>query len=134
MNRHIVATLTVFVLAAATSPPGMAQKLYKWVDKDGKTHYSQTPPADAAASQSKLNVPKQDSPAPQVELTEDGRDPDGNCKTMKCMADQMEADRLEREQGYATQRWRNERLQEKASEERAAKERAAEPKSRLWPK
>jgi hypothetical protein len=43
--RRILITAMMLALAA----PLAAQQLYKWVDKDGKTHYSDTPPANQEA-------------------------------------------------------------------------------------
>ena len=46
----------IFVLAAACIvPPAMAQ-LYKYVDKDGKTVYSDQPPANVDSKQLRLNA------------------------------------------------------------------------------
>lgn len=39
MRRILIAAVTLALAASAA-----AQTLYKWVDKDGKTHYSDTPP------------------------------------------------------------------------------------------
>ena len=44
----------ILVLAAALAPAALAQ-LYKYVDKDGKTVYSDTPPANVDSKQ--INVP-----------------------------------------------------------------------------
>lgn len=46
MKRILMAAL-----ALALAAPLAAQQLYKWVDKDGKTHYSDTPPANQDAKQ-----------------------------------------------------------------------------------
>ena len=45
MKRILIAVLMV----AFTAPA--AAQLYKWVDKDGKTHYSDTPPANQDTKQ-----------------------------------------------------------------------------------
>lgn len=37
--------ISVLLLLLLTSP-ALADKLYKWVDAEGRTHYSDTPPAD----------------------------------------------------------------------------------------
>jgi hypothetical protein len=39
MKRILIAAI-----ALALALPALAQQLYKWVDKDGKTYYSDTPP------------------------------------------------------------------------------------------
>lgn len=36
--------ILIGALMLALAAPAVAQTLYKWVDKDGKTHYSDTPP------------------------------------------------------------------------------------------
>jgi hypothetical protein len=51
--------LTIFALATAlvlAAAPSMAQKLYKWVDKDGNVHYSdQVPPDEVDKAREELN-------------------------------------------------------------------------------
>lgn len=102
----------LLVVLATLLFPGLlvAAGLYKWIDKDGKVHYSSTPPSEAPRTETRLSVPNApaDVPLPQAE-----RDDSGNCQTVKCMADQMEADRLARERGYAQRRAENERATRK---------------------
>lgn len=43
--------ILMVALALALAAPVAAQQLYKWVDKDGKTHYSDTPPANQETKQ-----------------------------------------------------------------------------------
>lgn len=38
--------ILIGAMMLALAAPVVAQTLYKWVDKDGKTHYSDTPPAN----------------------------------------------------------------------------------------
>lgn len=40
----------------AISSGAVAERLYKWVDQDGKVHYSATPPADADAVQKNIRT------------------------------------------------------------------------------
>jgi len=47
--------LIAFLIASA---PAQAQ-LYKWVDEQGKVHYSDTPPAEKSKSKQTLNIPNQ---------------------------------------------------------------------------
>ena len=42
-------TLAILAAALATALPASAQQLYKYVDKDGRTVYSDTPPVNAAS-------------------------------------------------------------------------------------
>lgn len=51
----------ILALALAFAPAGVAQ-LYKYVDKNGKTVYSDTPPADVDSKQ--INVPSGRASAP----------------------------------------------------------------------
>ena len=60
MNSHILsaacgALLAVICLAAA------ADQMYKWVDKDGHVHYSQTPPPSTGVQAQSVNI---SAPAP----------------------------------------------------------------------
>lgn len=102
----LLAVLVTFVFPSLLVAAG----LYKWVDKDGKVHYSSTPPSEAPRTETRLSVPNApaDVPAPQAD-----HDDSGNCQTVKCMADQMEADRLARERKYAERRAENERAARK---------------------
>jgi len=43
MNKPIC-TLTLIIASLLLEPAADAQKLYRWVDKDGKVHYSDTVP------------------------------------------------------------------------------------------
>jgi len=52
--------LIILALVAAAAPAAIAQ-LYKYVDKDGKTVYSDTPPANTDSKQ--INVPVSRPPA-----------------------------------------------------------------------
>jgi molecular chaperone GrpE (heat shock protein) len=56
MKRLIILALVAFVAPAAIA------QLYKYVDKDGKTVYSDTPPANTDSKQ--INVPVSRPPAP----------------------------------------------------------------------
>ena len=49
--------LLLSAVVALVSSSLSAEQMYKWVDKDGKVHYTQTPPpADAAADVKSLNI------------------------------------------------------------------------------
>ena len=48
-------TIALLIATALASPLAVAQTMYKWVDKDGKTHYTDSPPPDDAK---KLAPPK----------------------------------------------------------------------------
>ncbi len=43
--------LLVALIVAGFLPAAAAQQMYRWVDKDGRVHYSQTPPAPSDAKQ-----------------------------------------------------------------------------------
>ena len=52
-------TIALLLAIAVTGTPAAAQTMYKWVDKDGKTHYTDSPPPDDAK---KLAPPKGSAP------------------------------------------------------------------------
>ncbi len=55
MNKPICA-LTLIIASLLLVPSADAQKLYRWVDKDGKVHYSDTvPPSEAGKARDELN-------------------------------------------------------------------------------
>jgi len=54
-------TFIAAVIALAFASPGAAQ-LYKWVDKDGKVHYSDAPPAKEESK--RLSIPTNPAPEP----------------------------------------------------------------------
>lgn len=70
--RQILITAMMLALAA----PVAAQQLYKWVDKDGKTHYSDTPPPnqDSKSIGSAAGVSAAAAPAPAPAKTAVARD------------------------------------------------------------
>lgn len=83
--------------------PAAASGVYKWVDEQGKVHYSQQAPSSGD------NVPIRTPPPstnnePDLSQGESVRGADGNCLTIKCVADEMEQSRLQREAEYAKQR------------------------------
>src|SRR4051812_14238644 len=47
--------------AIAASAPGLAQ-VFKWTDANGKTHYGDSPPADALTKEVAITVPSYDGP------------------------------------------------------------------------
>lgn len=115
--------LIVFAwLAGMAAHAAFAEKIYRWVDQNGKVHYSQTKPDTATTSERSLVTDPAPTPqaAPALE-PEPERNQRGECLTVKCMADEMEADRLKRERGYAEQRAKNERALQKKSETSAPK-------------
>ena len=56
-NRPLIQFSVIFSLVCllGTSPVSYA-KMYKWVDADGNTHYTQTPPPEGIAKED-LNLP-----------------------------------------------------------------------------
>lgn len=112
MRRHLSVVLIGFVVAVMSNST-LAEKVYRWVDKDGKVHYSQTAPAAGASGEKEIRTTPPPTPDTAADEPEE-RNERGDCLTVKCMADQMEADRLKRERGYAEQRAKNERALKKA--------------------
>lgn len=117
MKRPIIVATAISTAFACIAISATATDLYRWVDKDGKVHYSQTPPVKAPATEAKVKIRAPhanagDPAAPQAE-----RDAQGNCISIKCLGDQMEADRLAREREYARQIAENERATQKKTSE-----------------
>ena len=109
--------LCAAVLGITVPSIGVASGVYKWVDKNGKVHYSQHAPAKDGVT--KLKTPPQrpdgaDS-EPGYSQGESVRGPDGKCLTIKCRADEMEAARLKRYREYDRQRAENQRHIQKKS-------------------
>lgn len=104
----VVLSVVVFVPIVVA-----AAGVYRWVDDNGKVHYTQTPPSTGDTTKIKA-PPAGSDDAPPVSPSDSVRGADGNCLTIKCMADEMESARLQREGDYARQRAENERhLQKK---------------------
>ena len=79
--RHII--LLLALLAFSFSAQG---ELYKWVDKDGKTQYTdQPPPQGAAASQKKLDI--KSAPAQPVAAKTGDKDKDSKASAPKTLAE-----------------------------------------------
>lgn len=67
--------ILVLACALAVSTGALAQ-LYKWVDKDGRTHYSDQPPSTQPSKQ--LSVPTGPTTAPQRSAIEKDKELDKN--------------------------------------------------------
>lgn len=84
--RHLRAwtgPLAFIALFVALSEGASAQTLYKWVDKDGKTHYSDKQPAGFKGEVTRIEadaqpaqVPKAPPKAPKAEADDDEKVPD----------------------------------------------------------
>lgn len=95
-----------------------AAKLYKWVDSNGKIHYSEIAPAPGATNVEVVPVP----PAPPSSGEK------GTCVSHECYAKQLERDRIEREKGYAKMHAEQERHERQVRARKVA-EAAAEKRS-----
>ena len=76
--------LTLFILSAFPLQPAFATA-YKWVDEDGNTHYTQTPPPGGLPSEALGPPPKVDTEAAQRKM-----------KSQSERADKLQADRAEK--------------------------------------
>jgi len=56
MNIHLVVSISAAIVFAAISLSAGADQVYRWVDKDGHVHYSQTPPASTGVNAQTLNI------------------------------------------------------------------------------
>ncbi|MDR0234714.1 DUF4124 domain-containing protein [Acinetobacter sp.] len=53
---HTVFVSTIFALFSLTTVSSQAKQYYKWVDSNGSTHYTTTPPPKNARSKSKVDT------------------------------------------------------------------------------
>lgn len=113
-NMHV--TRIVALCLAITIPSvSLAASVYKWVDKNGKVYYSESPPPKGETSKVKIPPPSAND-EPVISQGMSVRDPDGKCLTIKCIADEMETSRLARERSYVKQRAENERVMQPKTE------------------
>lgn len=71
-KRVFFPVATLFLLALVASFTVHAQQMYKWTDKDGVIHFSETPPADQQAESTE--IPAGPPPMGQEQITQDGID------------------------------------------------------------
>ncbi|MDJ0739106.1 MAG: DUF4124 domain-containing protein [Gammaproteobacteria bacterium] len=110
----LAALLTVW-LAGALTPPAGADALYRWIDADGRVHFSDRPPMPGApASVERLPTPRYADPGI----------PSGHYSVTEQLQ-RLQAERLAREQ-QRRERQREAREQALREREVAAAERAAE--------
>ncbi len=71
MRVILILLLTGFVSAAG------AQKMYRWVDENGTTHYSKTPPPASVDSAEKIKVrPSRPASAPETSESNSAAEPE----------------------------------------------------------
>lgn len=56
MNIRLAASISAAIVVAAFSLSAGADQVYRWVDKDGHVHYSQTPPSSTGVNAQTLNI------------------------------------------------------------------------------
>lgn len=56
MNTRRLLTIGAALLFAASGMAASADQVYRWVDKDGHVHYSQTPPASTDVNAQTVNI------------------------------------------------------------------------------
>ena len=56
MKMRIPLLISAAVLLAAAGMAASADQVYRWVDKDGHVHYSQTPPASTSVNAQAVNI------------------------------------------------------------------------------
>ena len=64
MKRPLLVSLVLALAASSFAPPSLAQQ-YKWVDKDGRTQYGDTPPAGVKATPLRRPSGPASAPAPE---------------------------------------------------------------------
>ena len=89
--------IVAFALALVAAATAAAARVYKWVDDDGSTHYSQSKPPDRQAQEMPLE-------SGRTSGIEDGIEDGNNCRSLTCRAARLDADRVERERAAQEQR------------------------------
>ncbi|HEV2111828.1 MAG TPA: DUF4124 domain-containing protein [Gammaproteobacteria bacterium] len=56
MNTRNTLLMSAALLLAVSGAAAFADQVYRWVDKDGHVHYSQTPPASTDVNAQTLNI------------------------------------------------------------------------------
>jgi len=69
--RRFLCTL-IIIGTACLALSAAADKVYKWVDQQGVTHYSEQPPADKKAVIAKIKLRQVESKATQPQTIESG--------------------------------------------------------------
>jgi len=83
--------------------PAHAQ-LYKWVDEQGKVHYSDQPPSGNAKSESTLNIPTQPGAASSPDSSKSWQEKELDFQKRKTSAAEAEAKKQKAEQEAKTKR------------------------------
>ena len=100
MHIRILALALAGALLPAAAGSATAGEIYRWVDDEGVTHYTQHPPADRSAERLETEPAPADAPRESLPDTEEMRD---------SAADRIERERLEREEAERLRESRAER-------------------------
>ena len=79
----------LFVLLMCATP--VNAELYKWVDEQGKVHYSDQPASEKTKSESKLDISNQPAPSTNVETTKSWQEKELDYKKRQASAAESEA-------------------------------------------
>ena len=92
MNTHLKLNILLWAALASTwSISAAAQQIYHWVDADGVSHYSQSPPPTESDSVETMQV--DGSQPPSYDPNEDRYDVAGQQAAMQAMRDEMAENR-----------------------------------------
>ncbi len=98
--KLLLALSSILLLMAS---PAHAQ-LYKWVDEQGKVHYSDQPPSGKAKSESTLNIPTQPGAASSPDSSKSWQEKELDFQKRKTSAAEAEAKKQKAEQEAKTKR------------------------------
>ena len=105
MIRSLFAALLLTLIASLASP-AFAAGIYKWVDKNGKTHFGDRPPADAVRSQ-KMKI--RDTPQADRQVPGDNE----RHEKRKYLLQSLGEERAEKKQKAAEEKQRKKELARK---------------------
>lgn len=91
-------------------------EIYKWVDKKGKVHYSQTPPSDKAE---KIEIDNNNNSSALPEANGSDSRPASSVDSQKRYSDYLEQERLERKENREAKKQEKAKLRSRCNNTRA---------------
>ena len=101
MNRSCTFLLSACIVL---SVPAFAQQMYKWVDENGRTHFTQEPPPANAKSGGKIEVKTTQPDRPAVDNWREREQASKASKAQQGISDEQARQKEERQRDYNCRR------------------------------
>ena len=111
-SRHARCCVTAAIVLVLAISPGQAAQVYKWIDENGKVHFSDRPPDDAATSAESVEI-KVESGAGSSAASEVERR-----QLQKRLLEVFERERKEKKEAKAKEREEKQALAKRCNEAR----------------